>query len=119
MRTMHREKKPLMALFILAAFFGFTALVMLLWNATLPAVLGVKTISYLQAMGILVLSKILFGGFHGKGGGRNGGWKSNMRERIASMTPEERERFRSEWKDRCRTRWGARGNAPQPENPAS
>ncbi len=37
--------------------------VMLLWNALLPAIFGLKAISFLQAAGLLVLSKILFGGF--------------------------------------------------------
>ncbi|MBK6633344.1 MAG: hypothetical protein IPG38_02580 [Chitinophagaceae bacterium] len=48
--------------------FGFV--VMSLWNAILPAVLGVKAISFIQALGILLLSKILFGGFRGGCGGR-------------------------------------------------
>ncbi|MCK7427937.1 hypothetical protein [Enterobacter chengduensis] len=37
-------------------------LVMSLWNALLPAILGVKAIGFWQALGILVLSRILFGG---------------------------------------------------------
>jgi hypothetical protein len=41
---------------------------MSLWNCLLPEILGVKSITFWQAMGILILSKILFGGFHfGKG----------------------------------------------------
>jgi len=36
--------------------------VMTLWNALLPAILGVKAIGFWQALGILVLSRILFGG---------------------------------------------------------
>ncbi|HEY9167127.1 MAG TPA: hypothetical protein VIS48_13305 [Candidatus Kryptonia bacterium] len=38
-------------------------IVMLLWNALLPVLFGLKTIDYLQAIGLLVLAKILFGGF--------------------------------------------------------
>ncbi len=34
-------------------------LVMSLWNALLPAILGVKAIGFWQALGILVLSRIL------------------------------------------------------------
>lgn len=41
-------------------------LVMWLWNAILPDVLGVRSINYWQAIGILALSRILFGGFGGK-----------------------------------------------------
>jgi hypothetical protein len=55
--------------------------VMSLWNCVLVAVLGVSVISFWQAAGILLLSKILFGGFQkvadgagitGKNGAKNG-----------------------------------------------
>lgn len=52
----------------LALIFGYA--VMLLWNAVLPALAPVGFISYWQSVGLLVLSRILFGGFgHGKHGG--------------------------------------------------
>jgi hypothetical protein len=59
----------------LALFFGYV--VMLLWNAVLPALLSVRSISYWQSVGLLALARILVGGFgHGKHGGakehRNG-----------------------------------------------
>lgn len=41
---------------------------MLLWNALLPAIFGIVTITYWQALGLLVLGRLLFGGF-GRGGG--------------------------------------------------
>jgi len=50
---------------IVAGVFIFGSLVMFLWNSILPAVLGVSIITFWQALGILVLSKILFGGFRG------------------------------------------------------
>jgi len=49
-----------------AALFGFA--IMWLWNALLPEIFGLTTITYWQAVGILVLAKLLFGGF-GSGGG--------------------------------------------------
>lgn len=45
--------------------FGLSAIVMLLWNAVVPDVTGFKSISYWQAMGLMLLCKILFGGFRG------------------------------------------------------
>lgn len=52
----------------LALSFGYV--VMLLWNAVLPALLSVRSISYWQSVGLLVLARILVGGFgHGKHGG--------------------------------------------------
>jgi Ca2+/H+ antiporter, TMEM165/GDT1 family len=102
-------KKGLMILFfgtIAVLVFGFV--VMSLWNAILPAVLGVKAITFLQALGILLLSKLLFGGFGGGGKGWRGSpaWKEKMKQRWDTMTPEEREKFKSEWKNRCGGRWG-------------
>lgn len=102
-------KKGIMFLcFFIVAMLAFGLLVMGLWNAILPAVLGVKTITYLQALGILLLSKILFGGFKGgwRGGRRHQPRWIEMKEKFAGMTPEEREKFKTEWKNRCSGRWG-------------
>lgn len=102
-------KKGLMFLvFFIAAVLLFGAILMELWNAILPAVLGVKTITFAQGLGILLLSKILFGGFGRRGGwygGRGRSWDRNMKEKWSSMTPEEREKFKAEWRNRCGGRW--------------
>ena len=100
-------KKGIMFFFIfIGTVLLFGLLVMSLWNAILPAVLGVKAISFIQALGILLLSKILFGGFRGGCGGRqrSGQWM-DMKQKFAGMTPEEREKFKAEWKNRCGGRW--------------
>jgi hypothetical protein len=68
--------------------------VMHLWNWLMPSIFGLRVITFAQAIGLLVLSKILLGGFHRHAGGRHG-WKRHMEERWEKMTPEERERFRS------------------------
>ena len=64
-----------------------------LWNWLGPAVFGARTITFWQALGILILSKILFGGFRGRLG-YGGHWRGRMRARWEQMSPEERERFR-------------------------
>lgn len=81
-----------------ATVFGFA--VMILWNWLGPAVFGARTITFWQALGILVLSKILFGGFGGRPG-RRGHWRHRMQERWARMSPEEREKFRQGLGSRC------------------
>jgi len=72
-----------------------------LWNWLLPNIFGWREITFWQALGVLVLCRILFGGFHGHGGGHKGvrgrmreRMEQRMRERWEQMTPEERERFR-------------------------
>ncbi|MCW3087741.1 MAG: hypothetical protein JWQ78_1127 [Sediminibacterium sp.] len=87
--------------------------VMSLWNNILAVVLPVSVISFWQALGILVLSKILFGGFHGGWRGGGGHWKKEMREKWQTMSPEEREKIKQEWRNRCRM-WG-KGNTPDNE----
>ena len=67
--------------------------VMILWNALLPNIFTVKTITFWQALGLLVLSKLLFGGFRPYGGGGRH-WRRRMAERWEQMTPEEREKFK-------------------------
>jgi chromate transport protein ChrA len=76
--------------------FGF--ILMSLWNWLAPAVFGGRTITFWQALGILILSRILFGGFGGRPG-RGRHWRA--RDRWARMTPDERERFRQGLRRRC------------------
>jgi Ca2+/H+ antiporter, TMEM165/GDT1 family len=102
-------KKGLMILLfgtIAVLVFGFV--VMGLWNNILVAVTGVKAITFLQALGILLLSKILFGGFGGGKSWRGSpAWKEKMNQRWDKMSPEERDKFKAEWKNRCGGRWGS------------
>jgi hypothetical protein len=84
----------------IAALALFSFVTMSLWNWLMPAVFGLHTVTWLQALGLLLLSKILFGGFHGGRGRR--GWKRDMEQRWAQMSPEERERMSAG----MRGRWG-------------
>lgn len=73
--------------------------VMLLWNSLLPDLFaGVHVIGYWQALGVLVLSRILFGGLRG---GFHGRWRER-RAHWESLTPEERQQL----KGRFHRRWG-------------
>ena len=77
----------------LVAIAVFSFVVMQLWNWIVPPVVGWHPITFWQALGLLVLSKILFGSFRG-GVGRHMHWRRRMMERWEQMTPEEREKFR-------------------------
>jgi hypothetical protein len=65
--------------------------VMLLWNWLAPQLFGWREITFWQALGLLALCRLLFGGF-----GRHGGSRLTAR-----MTPEERDRFRKRIRERC------------------
>jgi len=90
---------------IAAGVFIFGSAVMLLWNNLLPVIFGIKVITFWQAIGLLVLAKILFGGFGG-GHGRHRchchGHHDHMQRhgRWMHLTPEERETMKAEWKER-------------------
>lgn len=86
----HRMAKPL--IIGAAIFVVLGMLVMSLWNALLPAIIGVKSIGFWQALGLLVLCRILFGGL-GFRPGMFGGMRRRMHERWMQMTPEQREAF--------------------------
>jgi hypothetical protein len=72
-----------------------------LWNWLVPAIFGFKAITFWQAVGLLALSRILFGRFGGFSGGGPRRWRHGMGERWQQMTPEERERFREGMRGRC------------------
>lgn len=68
--------------------------VQLLWNWLMPMLFGLREVTFWQAVGILALSRILFGGL-GMGGHRS------RRRWQRDMSPEERQRFRQRMRDRC------------------
>ena len=72
--------------------FGFV--VMWMWNWLMPSIFGLRLITFWQALGLVILSKILFGGLHHGHGARRKHWRRRMQERWEKMTPEEREKFR-------------------------
>jgi hypothetical protein len=80
-------------------------LVMMLWNWLMPVIFNATAINFWQALGILVLAKLIFGFSRGWSGGhwghRHQYWKSKMEDRLKNMSPEDRDRFREEWKRRC------------------
>ena len=174
MRSEHRRVRLPFPLMMLAFVLAGGLAVMLLWNNIVVRVIpGVRNLNYWQALGLLVLCRILFGGFRGgfgpgfrpgrppfgpggppfrggrgRGFGGPGGpggpegpgdfgwpgapeggpdfsgpggpggpfshgggpfqddpqWRQKIREKLLTMTEEERERLRREW----RTRWHRR-----------
>ena len=92
------------------AIIAFGYLVMSLWNWLLPPLTGWHTIGFGQALALLVLCRILFGGFRGHGGGWH--WRHRMQERMDRMSPEARDQLREALAERCRTRPKSEDAAP-------
>jgi hypothetical protein len=65
----------------------------------MPGLFGLHAITFWQAVGLIVLGRLLFGGFGPRFGG--GPWRRHMTERWERMTPEEREKFRAGMRGRC------------------
>jgi len=85
---------------VAAAVLGFA--VMLLWNALIPDLFHGPVLTFWEAVGLLVLSHILFRGWGRHSFGRHHShWRKRFEEKLASMTPEQREQFKQEWKNRC------------------
>ncbi|MGN6638669.1 MAG: hypothetical protein ACTHJ8_07135 [Mucilaginibacter sp.] len=103
------RKKMIFIPFAIVAFLAVASfVVMLLWNALMPAIFHLGVITFWQAAGLLILCKILFG--FGKGGPRGGApWMRHKMERFKNMSPEEQQRFREQWHERC-GKWGHRRN---------
>ena len=110
---MKKRFSPVKAVGILVVVFAvftlFSWVVMLLWNNVLAAVVHVGLVTFWQAAGILLLSKILFG-FGGKSfrkhhDARAMAWRQEMMGKWQNMTPEERKKFKEEFKQRCRGGW--------------
>jgi hypothetical protein len=84
---------------VLVAVAAIGGVVMLLWNAVVPTMFaGARPIDYWHAVALLVLSRILFGGFRG-----GGGWRRREHwRRWEAMTPEERDQVSRSFSTRCR-----------------
>jgi hypothetical protein len=83
---------------------GIMGLVMVvLWNVLVPEIFGLRAIGFWQALGLLLLSRLLFGRF--------GGWGRKIRKTpfvrgLKDLTPEERQRFGRAMESRCPGKFG-------------
>jgi hypothetical protein len=99
-RPPRRRRLVFVALLALAVLLAGGA-VMVLWNSVVVSSLQAQPLSYWQALGLLLLCRILFGGWS-----RPQRWQPRrpghrMQQKWASMSPDHRAQFRSHWKARC------------------
>lgn len=119
-------RKLLGTLAFIAVFAASIAIVMLLWNALIPSIIGWTTINYWQAAGLMILCRLLFGGFgrfgkkfgcrhhhhphHHHFGGRDHNMRHfrDMHNKMKGMSRDERREFIREHMSSCQ---------PERENP--
>jgi hypothetical protein len=93
-----RAKYPAILLLVLAAMAVLGWVVMLLWNLVVPAAFaGAHAIDYPHALGLLILCRILFGGFRG----RRGDGRGRYLKKWAALTAEEREQLLKQRSSHC------------------
>jgi hypothetical protein len=96
---------PFMVILALAVLALLGAIVMLLWNALVPVLFHGPVLAYGQAVGLLILCRLLFGGIRGSWHRGHHRW----RERFEHMSPEERAQLRERMLHRC----GRRGRGEE------
>ena len=105
-QSLKRKFRPKKIIFILLAIIAITTVlgtvIMLLWNAILPNILGTRPINIWEAIGLLVLCRLLVGGLKRGGmGKRMYSRKKAWREKWMHMSEEEKTEFKARWKERC------------------
>jgi hypothetical protein len=89
-------------LFGIAFVLVFGYIVMSLWNWLIPDIFDGPTVTYVEALGVLLLSKILFGSLHCGSGrhkccnhdGHKTHWRKKWEKKMSNMTPEQREKYK-------------------------
>lgn len=110
----HPARLAFFVLMLLSAAAAAGWLVMALWNAVLVDALGARPLGYWQALGLLLLCRLLFGNWgprrmgppRGPGGAGGPG---------GSISAEQRARWAAHWKARCATADVATPAAPDPQ----
>lgn len=105
-KNLKRKKKGKIAFIFVAVILGvflLVALLQYLWNTVMTDVFDLNVISYWQAFGLFVISKLLFG----RGFGKPGGFRRRFQQHpdtLKDITDEDREKLREEWKRRFESR---------------
>ena len=99
----HKRKHLFFIPIILIAVSAASGVVMFLWNSLLPSLFALPTITFWQALGLFILSRILFGGWsyqrhHGEGHRRV---HEHFKEKFMEMNDEEKQNFKNLLKSKC------------------
>ena len=98
------KKTVFIPLLLATAALVFGGIVMVLWNGIVPSVFNLAPLSYWQAVGLFVLSRLLVSPFRFGPRGGTFGLPPHVRDTWMNMSEEERSKFKDEWKARCEHR---------------
>lgn len=90
-----------MAGLFLLLVYGF----MLLWNITIPEVFGIKSLTYGEALRLLILARVLIGGFGFRWTNNNDKkhfWRERMQMKMENMTEDEKSEFKRRLWQKCK-----------------
>lgn len=89
---------------MVAMFFVLVFVFQYIWNMTIPAVFGLREISYTQAVGLLIISRMLIGGFGFRwaNSGKQKFWRERVKMKMRNMSEEEREEFKRRLSQKCK-----------------
>jgi hypothetical protein len=101
-------KAPLIMILIGAILLLIGYVFMALWNVLIPDLFHGPLISFWQAVGLIVLIRILFHHHCGPWRGHHyhhQNWRRRFEEKLSKMSSEEREKFRADWRMKCSPRY--------------
>jgi len=77
----------------------------ILWNITIPELFGLKSMTYGMAFRVLIISRILIGGFGFRWSNNNEKgkfWRERMKMKMETMSEEERAEFKRKLWHKCK-----------------
>jgi hypothetical protein len=101
------KRKPIYALLYLAILLALSGMLLFLWNILIPRTFHLPSLDYWQALGLLILCRVLFGGlyfFPWRGGWQDDNRQHVLKDKLANMTENERAAFKEEWRKRSKNR---------------
>ena len=106
MKRMFYAKMILKVLvFVPLLILGVGYITMYLWNWLVPELFNGPVITFCQALGLLILSKIFFSGFKGRGRccchHSHGSWKEKMKEKWENLSDDERKNLKNRFFSKC------------------
>ena len=100
----HWRKRRLFFLpLIIIGLFAVSAVIMLLWNWIIPGISTLSALTFWQAMGLFILCRILFHGFHFRNNynSHHRFVRAAFKDKFMNMNEQERQQFKDQWKQRC------------------